>query len=607
MASLPPPSTSPPHRKSLAKRLEHCCCTTCAFFPLAFVYGLTTWAVFTEVRISFLADSDLYACLKAAFGVILYGLANISYTIAVFTSAGSPLDPRVDLSLDWSTKDKRRGDYNVLPTYEHDTSTDADAPAHTNMTSVTAKSTGKQRYCKKCNTIKPDRTHHCSTCKRCVLKMDHHCPWLATCVGLRNYKPFLLFLIYTCLFCWVCLAVTGSWVWAAMNNDERLTREGTLIVHIILLCVLSGIIGLVLSGFTGWHLYLVLTGQTTIESLEKTRYLNPLRKSMERRDRGPEYQDEGGRHSVQHERRQSQSILDSLKETHANALPGVLRPEEGDTSLSRTPSPLPQPAPVPPSSSSLPPALRSSTSARSSPAKDSLQRSFASLEAQREHDRYNAYLDEKDSEKLPNAFNLGWRRNLLHVFGNRPLLWFLPVCNTSGDGWTWEVSPTWFEARAEVEREREAKRREEDALRELDEESVRRSDFRWMPGQGFVDRGSPYHYQHQRHGSNNGGGSGSDHVQLQPLDRRKGPPTPGAGQQQISRTNSDGVDSYGSGSSDDDATRASGKRKAQPPVASTANWNDIPEDFLAGRKANATAGASGGNRSRSRDRREKGD
>ena len=31
--------------------------------------------------------------------------------------------------------------------------------------------------CKKCNVIKPLRTHHCSICGFCVLKMDHHCPW----------------------------------------------------------------------------------------------------------------------------------------------------------------------------------------------------------------------------------------------------------------------------------------------------------------------------------------------------------------------------------------------------------------------------------------------
>ena len=30
------------------------------------------------------------------------------------------------------------------------------------------------RYCEKCVSIKPDRSHHCSVCEVCTLKMDHH-------------------------------------------------------------------------------------------------------------------------------------------------------------------------------------------------------------------------------------------------------------------------------------------------------------------------------------------------------------------------------------------------------------------------------------------------
>ncbi|XP_021675266.2 probable protein S-acyltransferase 12 isoform X2 [Hevea brasiliensis] len=50
-------------------------------------------------------------------------------------------------------------------------------------------------YCNHCQNGKPPRCHHCSVCQRCVLKMDHHCVWVVNCVGARNYKFFLLFLI----------------------------------------------------------------------------------------------------------------------------------------------------------------------------------------------------------------------------------------------------------------------------------------------------------------------------------------------------------------------------------------------------------------------------
>ena len=134
-----------------------------------------------------------------------------------------------------------------------------------------------------------------------------------------------------------------------------------------------------------------------------------------------------------------QSYGQQLAEIHANALPGVTRPEEGEAML-----------------------VNDDLEAGSMPsAKRSLQRNYNERERSRERERYEDYLDEKDSEKLPNAFDLGWRRNLLHLFGDRPLLWFLPFCNTSGDGWHWEPNVKWLEAREAIRRQREDQWQEE--------------------------------------------------------------------------------------------------------------------------------------------------
>lgn len=87
--------------------------------------------------------------------------------------------------------------------------------------------------------------------------------------------------------------------------------------------------------------------------------------------------------------------------------------------------------------------------------------SYDDMERVRARKRYEEYLDEQDSEKLPSAFDLGWKKNLLHLFGPKKLLWPLPVPSTTGDGWSWEASPKWLETRARIAREREEQRARE--------------------------------------------------------------------------------------------------------------------------------------------------
>ncbi|KAM0801909.1 DHHC palmitoyltransferase-domain-containing protein [Usnea florida] len=392
-------------RKSWARRCERACCSVVIYFPLGFIYGLSTWAIWVEAGLGLsTALNRPMSTVSSVIGIILYLLLNWSYTTAVFTDPGSSL------------KSSGNAGYSHLPTHE--------PPSHRDAPSVTVKSTGETRFCKKCQARKPDRAHHCSTCGRCVLKMDHHCPWLATCVGLRNYKAFLLFLIYTSIFCWVCFAVTSTWLWSEVFSDSEYI-ESLMPINYVLLCVISGIIGLVLTGFTIWHLSLAYRGQTTIECLEKTRYLSPLRKSMRLQQFGSE---NGG-----------QSYGQQLAEIHANALPGVTRPEEGETATNGD--------------------LEAAPWAK---AHKSLQRDYNEVERSRERERYEDYLDEQDSEKLPSAFDLGWRRNLLHLFGDKPIVWWLPICNTSGDGWHWEPNPKWVEARETIRKERESKWQEEE-------------------------------------------------------------------------------------------------------------------------------------------------
>jgi palmitoyltransferase ZDHHC2/15/20 len=495
-------------------------------------------------------------------------MLNWSYTTAVFTDPGSPLN--------------LNNGYSHLPTQEG---------GGLQYTSLTVKaSDGGVRFCNKCQSKKPDRAHHCSTCKRCVLKMDHHCPWLATCVGLRNYKPFLLFLIYLTLFCWTCFSASAYWVWSEILSDGQY-QESFMPVNYVLLAVLSGIIGLVITGFTAWHLWLTAKGQTTIESLEKTRYMSPLKNTMKHNLSDRNYLDAQANGRL--------SIGDQLREIHANALPGVTRPEEGETT-SRSPA--------------------SGEAPMSNGCSHPSYHSYEQRERQQNQERYDSYLDERDNEQLPNAFDLGWKRNIGHVFGPSPLRWFVPICNTTGDGWSWEPSPKWLAARERIKRAREQeeqiqKQRERaagwgvDSPTEVEFRRPVRTAEGWMPGQrhhqpvprqshrpewqsplrngeqtrylttsnGIVKspmegRRSPSKAD-QILGREHGMYADSD-VQLQDMDRRKF--------DQYNYISEDEDDEYEVSSDEQavDRKRAQHAKNGPPPQKTTMNWNDIPEGFL---------------------------
>jgi len=116
------------------------------------------------------------------------------------------------------------------------------------------------RYCKACRRIKPMRTHHCRACGQCSMKMDHHCPWVNTCVGWRNHRHFLSFLLYLWLGCSFFLL---SSVDSAMPVLLGSHAGGD--IWLLMAAVVSVAAFCAGALFLAWCGFLLLTNQTTIE------------------------------------------------------------------------------------------------------------------------------------------------------------------------------------------------------------------------------------------------------------------------------------------------------------------------------------------------------
>ena len=56
-----------------------------------------------------------------------------------------------------------------------------------------------QRNCETCKYNRPAKASHCNTCQKCVNGWDHHCVALNNCVGRRNLRPFVAFLVVSSL------------------------------------------------------------------------------------------------------------------------------------------------------------------------------------------------------------------------------------------------------------------------------------------------------------------------------------------------------------------------------------------------------------------------
>ncbi|GFR40850.1 hypothetical protein Agub_g1500 [Astrephomene gubernaculifera] len=156
--------------------------------------------------------------------------------------------------------------FNVIWNQAHCTLTSPGTTTEVHEQALQLAMTHSWRWCRKCNRGKPPLAHHCSVCNRCVLKMDHHCVWMANCVGFYNYRFFVLYLLYM----WVGAAYSAAVHWAYVPGLLKLDEPGGAGMLPFFMFVLSASVWLALSALLGWHVWLVLTGQGTIDYLDNS-------------------------------------------------------------------------------------------------------------------------------------------------------------------------------------------------------------------------------------------------------------------------------------------------------------------------------------------------
>ncbi|GAA6013796.1 hypothetical protein JCM11491_005102 [Sporobolomyces phaffii] len=253
--------------------------------PLAFIYGLLSFSAYVVVyslALDYLAfGRDRYAAaagVVATYAACLFGsAASLAMCCAASRDNFVPLDDDDDDD-DRVGQEPREDEEDTiglladgpgrrLAAADRSENDDDDSDANRTRSTLQVKSDGTQRFCRKCNILKPDRAHHCSTCQRCVLKMDHHCPWLGGgCVGYANYKFFVQFLLYTGLL-GIYVSIVCFYSLVHYTSDEPSGYEMAPISW-----ALAALLGVIFGSATGlfglYHLYLAATNRTTIEAME---------------------------------------------------------------------------------------------------------------------------------------------------------------------------------------------------------------------------------------------------------------------------------------------------------------------------------------------------
>ncbi|XP_077724539.1 palmitoyltransferase ZDHHC20 isoform X6 [Canis aureus] len=234
-----------------------CCQRGVGWVPVLFITFVVVWSYYAYVvELCVFTLSGNGENGKAVVYLVAFHLFFVmfvwSYWMTIFTS---PASPSKEFYLSNSEKERYEKEFSQERQQEILRRAARDLPIYTTSASRTI------RYCEKCQLIKPDRAHHCSACDMCILKMDHHCPWVNNCVGFSNYKFFLLFLLYSLLYCLFVATTVLQYFIKFWTNELSDTRAK---FHVLFLFFVSTMFFISVLSLFSYHCWLVGKNRTTI-------------------------------------------------------------------------------------------------------------------------------------------------------------------------------------------------------------------------------------------------------------------------------------------------------------------------------------------------------